>query len=60
MQNWTNDELVARWKALGAEYAEKSKVLVPLLQKVSNLEKELMVLGQELMKRGINSDKENG
>jgi hypothetical protein len=54
MEIWTNDELLNRWNKLLKEYREKSDLCAPILQRLSNIEKELFAIKEEVVRRDAN------
>lgn len=60
MKDLNDEELVSKWKFFALQYVNKSKLLMPLIQQVSNLEKEMKLLEAEIQKRGIKIAQENG
>lgn len=54
MESWSDEELLFAYRDMIDRYTELSSVLVPLLQKHSNLEKEREALQKEFVRRGVN------
>lgn len=49
----TDEQLIARWSAVSLNYRELAKTILPEIQRLANLEKELQSLIEEIEVRGI-------
>lgn len=52
----TDDQLLTRWNDVSSRYKELAKSLLPQLQKLNNLEQELISLSEEVGSRGLKVD----
>ena len=56
LENWTNEQLLQRWNEISSSFLKLTEEVSPILVKLNKLEKEIYILKEEMISRGVNSE----